>query len=103
MTHDHTNDRGIDDTPFPPLAVTRAYAYALSVAFMMSLFLWWGPENMSDDLQDRYELSSLLFLGSLVPGWLAYSWTRQGHYDHATGAFVLSVGAVTASLLIAYV
>lgn len=102
MAHDRTDDLPVDDRPFPPRAVTRVYAYALSLVFVALLFSWWGGENPSEELQDHRGLSTLLFLGGLVPGWLAYIWTGQGHYDHATAAFLLSVGAVTASLLIAY-
>ena len=93
-----------EDAPFPPLPVARVFAYGVSLATLPLLTWWWGSwENRPEALEDRYTLPGWLFLAGLVLAWCASALTAQRHFDHATGAFVLSVGLVAASLLVAFV
>ena len=89
-----------DEPPFPPLWVTRFFAYGLSIAAMPVLFLWLVGENFDEELRDRRLLASGLYFAALIPAWLAYIWTGQGHFNHATAAFVLAVGLFVASLFV---
>ena len=93
-------DRPADDAPFPPLWVTRFFAYSLSIVTMSVLWLWLGGENATEEERNRFLLASGLFVGSLIPAWLAYIWTGQQHFDHATAAFVLGVALVVSSVLV---
>ena len=89
-----------DQAAFPPLWVSRLFAYALSLATFPLLVVWFGFAG--GDLEGRTPGASLLFLGGLISAWLSSIWTGQGHLDHATAAFVLSAGLVVATLLVTF-
>jgi hypothetical protein len=98
------NGESVTAGAVPPLWFARAFAYVLTVATFALVTFWWGGEweKANDELADRYELAGWLLLGALLPAWLSYIWTRQGHFDHGTIAFVLSAGITAASVLVAF-
>jgi hypothetical protein len=93
-----------DDAPFPPLWLTRLFAYGLSIIMMPVLYgLWYGEREAADpELYERFQVAGWLLLAALVPSWLAYIWTSQGHFNHATVAFVLASALLAASLFFVF-
>ena len=103
MDESDVEAREDDGAPFPSLRVTQLYAYAtsaLTVPVVAALLGGW-EENRSADREDPGILPASLFLAGLVTAWLAYIWTQQGHFNHATASFVVSGGLVVAALLLA--